>query len=185
MKNRDVAFQWLFIGTEESTRMSKCEKLLALAKEAGVDAPAQLQAGDAAIRRRVVVMDAPAAGSDARKIMHDVQRESVRAGSYCDCLTLVKNEFEQVVRSYPEFLRSVQVVAVLRSGNGWSRVARILRMAKSTRLFGGKVNIAEVLQTPIVQRLGGRAIVKKRKRQRKKKTNSFRARRRKTNKEWF
>ena len=46
---------------------------------------------------------------------------------------------------YPEFFQSLQKVATLKGKTGWSRVRETLKLARAIRMFGGDIEVDELL----------------------------------------
>ena len=58
---------------------------------------------------------------------------------------LAKADFDDVMDQYPEFFTNLQRLATGKLNNGWARVRQTLKMASAIRMFGGDVNIRELL----------------------------------------
>ena len=69
---------------------------------------------------------------------------SIRSLTYVESLVLSKSGFETVLHRYPQFFRSLQIVATKGKG-GWASVRATLKMAKSIRLFGGEIDLKGLL----------------------------------------
>ena len=69
---------------------------------------------------------------------------SIRSLTYVESLVLRKEGFETVSQRYPQFFRSLQIVATKGKG-GWASVRATLKMARSVRLFGGEINLEDLL----------------------------------------
>ena len=78
------------------------------------------------------------------------QKNTVRAITYCDLLVLGKNDFDNVMMLYPEFFQSLQKVATLKGKTGWSRVRETLKLARAIRMFGGDIEVEELLLNSFV-----------------------------------
>ena len=51
---------------------------------------------------------------------------------------------------YPEFFQSLQKVATLKGKSGWSRVRETLKLARAIRMFGGDIEVEELLLNSFV-----------------------------------
>ena len=78
-------------------------------------------------------------------ITRSTRNASVKAVTYCDTLVLSKDDFDQVMDNYPDFAINLQRLATGKLNKGWSRVRQTLKMASAIRIFGGEVNIKELL----------------------------------------
>jgi len=77
-------------------------------------------------------------------LKRETRNASVRAVTYCDTLTLTKEDFDHVLLSYPEFARSIQNASLFKE-TGWGRIRAIVNLSKSVGWFGKQVNIRELL----------------------------------------
>ena len=79
-------------------------------------------------------------------ITRETRNASIRAATYCDLLVLSKDDFDEVMRRYPEFFHSLQHLARLHANKGWGRVREAIKMTRAIRHFGGQVRFRVVVR---------------------------------------